>query len=409
MIDNDQSDSLLYQIIIFILSLMLLIWFLFYYTGPLHRTSKYEHMVNIKKPDKDITWTTDETCPYEMTKVYTDILNEYGIKHDKKDWLLYFPCTYNDSDKEIDKVKPINSEQRIFIITNTNEISSKSDLWLNLVKKYGPVKASTLAPKTYVLYDDADIKLFEKEYDPNKIYIMKKNIQRQEGIKITDNKEEIINGYKNNNFVVAQELLSDPYLIRGRKTNMRFYLLLVCQKGEVSSYVHNDGFMYYTKVSFVKGSKDFATNVTTGYIERWIYKVNPLTHDDFRKYLDDPETDRVLLDKEIDLIKNKNKISDVVFKRIYELLEQVVKAVERTVCKGTHLENNITFQLFGVDIAVSDTLEPKIIEINIGPNLGTHDGRDSEIKHKVVRDIFKVLKITPKSEKEDNGGFIQLT
>jgi hypothetical protein len=230
----------------------------------------------------------------------------------------------------------------------------------------------------------------------------------------TNNKDEILKGFSDQ-YVVAQELLSDPYLIRDRKTNMRFYLLLVCQNNEVSAYVHNDGFMYYTKVPFIKNSKEFAPNVTTGYIERWIYKVNPLTHSDFRNYLDDHNRELVLSEKE--LIKNNTnnqkisentnnqKISNVVFSRIYELLKKVVIAVQHTVCQGTHLQNNITFQLFGVDIAVSDSLEPKIIEINIGPNLGTHDGRDSEIKHTIVRDIFKVLKIVPDT---NSHNFIQL-
>ena len=55
-------------------------------------------------------------------------------------------------------------------------------------------------------------------------------------------------------------------------------------------------------------------------------------------------------------------------------------------------------------MAVDDKMKPKIIEINIGPNLGIHDDRDSELKHRVVRDIFKVLKIIP----DGNNGFIRI-
>lgn len=297
--------------------------------------------------------------------------------------------------------KPSNKDQRIFIVNNTDELASKSDLWKNLVKKYGRNEALKLSPNSYVLYDSKDKDLFKKEYDPNKLYIMKKNIQRQEGIKISSDMHEILNGYSDN-YVVAQELLQDPYLVRGRKTNMRFYLLLVCQNNEVDAYVHNNGFMYYTKKEFIKESPDFASNITTGYIERWIYKVNPLTHQDFKKYLDDHNRNLLLAEKE--LVKNKEQISKVVFDRIYDLLLKVVKAVDHTVCNGGGLENNLTFQLFGVDIAVDDELKPKIIEVNIGPNLGTHDDRDSEVKHNVVRDIFKTLKIVP----DENNGFIHL-
>ena len=68
---------------------------------------------------------------------------------------------------------------------------------------------------------------------------------------------------------------------------MRFYILLICQNNEIWDYVHNDGFMYYTKTPFVQNGLSDGPNITTGYIERWIYHVNPLTHDDFRNYFDD--------------------------------------------------------------------------------------------------------------------------
>ncbi len=386
--------------IISLIIILILVWMIY---SSHEYMENLEHMVNIKPPKKEITWGTDKFCTYQMTQVYLDILKDYNIKQDNDDWVLYFPCTYDGSTEEIKKIndnKDIN--KRIFIVTNTDEMASKSDLWKNLVKKHGRTESMKMAPTSYVLYDDVDMNLFKKEYDKNKIYIMKKNIQRQEGLKITNDINEILKG-KNDDYVVVQELLSDPYLIRGRKTNMRFYLLLVCQNGEVNAYVHNDGFMYYTKVPFKKNSKEYAPNITTGYIERWIYKVNPLTHQDFRNYLDDHN--RELTNAERELIENNQKISEVVFNRINELLVKVVEAVDYKLCKGSQLEKNITFQLFGVDIAVDNTLHPKIMEINIGPNLNTHDGRDSEIKHKVVRDIFKTLKIIPD---DTSNGFIHL-
>lgn len=154
---------------------------------------------------------------------------------------------------------------------------------------------------------------------------------------------------------------------------------------------------------FIKKSIEYGHNITTGYIERWIYHVNPLTHGDFRKYLD--ETDREMLDSENELLKKGEKISKVVFDKIYLLIKNMCNAISFAVCKGdSHIKDYITFQLFGVDIAVDDKLEPKVMEVNIGPNLATHDGRDSDIKHMVVRDILKVLKVIP----DNDNNFIKL-
>lgn len=387
------------NLLIIILLILILSIFLINITN---RYNQNEYMVNISPVTREVKWARDPLCRYAMTQAYTDILKEYSINETTdNDWAIYFPCSYNNNRFEIGKIKPTSSDQRIFIVTNTDEIASKSNLWKNLVKMYGRDKAKIMAPNSYSLNDPEDRDLFEKEYNPNMLYILKKNIQRQEGLKLSNNKDEILNGYKQN-YVVAQELLQDPYMIKGRKTNMRFYVLLVCQNNEISAYVHNEGFVYYTKMPFKKNTLEFGPNVTTGYIERWIYQVNPLTHGDFKKYLD--SKDRELIPAEKEIIKNGGVISKVVFDRIYSLISDVINAISFSVCKGTHIQDYISFQLFGVDIAVDDKLNSKIIEVNIGPNLATHDGRDSEVKHTVVRDILKVLKIVP----DVNNGFIKI-
>lgn len=363
-----------------------------------------EYMVNISSIDRKVKWARDKSCKYKMIKVYQDTLDEYNIKEtNDDDWVIYFPCSYNNSSGQIKKIKPSLKDQRIFIVNNTDQISSKSNLWMNLVSKYGVEGAKKISPNSYVLYDKEDIRRFENEYDPTKIYIMKKNIQRQEGIKITSNKDTIINGNKDN-YVVVQELLQDPYLIRDRKTNMRFYVLLVCQNDELSVYVHEEGFIYYTKMPFKPNTSEWGNNITTGYIERWIYHVNPLTHNDFREYLNDPDRDYSDQEKNIVNQLNNKKLSEYVFDRIYELISKVIKALDHKLCVGSQLKKHITFQLFGFDIALDDKLDPKIIEVNVGPNLKFHDKRDSEIKHMVIRDIFKVIKIVP----NDDNKFIKI-
>jgi len=367
-------------IIIFVIVTILIIWYII----KSKNGKNIETMIDLSGSNKSLKWTIDKDCKYDMVNVYTDILKEYSINKtssDNNDWVIYFPCSYNDPLSEMKKIKPTSNNQRIFIVSNTDEIASKSMLWQNLVKKYGRVEASKMSPVSYVLYDKDDKELFKKEYDPNKIYIMKKNIQRQEGLMITKDKNEILNGFSNN-YVVVQELLQDPYIIRGRKTNMRFYVLVVCQNNSLNAYVHQEGFMYYTRMPFEKNSQKDGNNITTGYIERWIYHINPLTHNDFKQYLD-----------------THNQNSKIVYNRIYDLIRKVINACDK-LCKDGPLKEYITFQLFGVDIALDDKLYPKIMEVNVGPNLATHDERDSDVKHKVVRDIFKVLQIVPN---KDNG------
>jgi len=338
-------------------------------------------------------WRTYNLCTYSMTKICLDILNENNItKTYGNDWIVYFPCSYDDIDDEIKNLKGLNlsnvtdKDKKIFVIPNSDQLASKSDLWLNVLNKYGLDKAKIMCPMTYVLYKDEDVKQFQNEYDENKIYILKKNIQRQEGLKITKDKDEIINGFKNQ-YVVVQELLQNPYLINGRKINLRFYVLVVCTDNKLSTYVYNDGFMYYTKHAFAPNSLDFWSNVTTGYIDRWVYDVNPLTHKDFKKYLD-----------------NKNISSNIVFKNIYKLIADLILSVETKFCKENEFNFCTTFQLFGIDLALDDKLEPKIIECNKGPNLIENDERDGQLKTSLVKDIFKIVNIID----NNHNNFVQI-
>ena len=347
----------------------------------------------VRKKHK-ISWSRNR-CFYATNQTFDDIFNKYNIGKNDDKWQLFLPCNYDEINKEIDQL-PVKENAKYFIVANTDEMVAKELLWKNVVLYHGLEKALTMMPQSYILYDPEDVKKFERNYVPNKIYIMKKNIQRQEGLKITKNKNEIVNGFKNGGYVVVQELLQNPYIIDGRKTNMRFYILVTVINNNLKVYVYNDGFMYYTKDNFVKNSTEAGPNITTGYIDRSVYDKNPLTHTDLVKYLDTHEKP----------IENR-PISATVFERIYFLLSQVYASYYGKL-NAEKLKNNLTFQLYGIDIAFSDKFEPVIIEINKGPDMDAKDKRDAELKHNVVEDILITVGIVDQPTTERENGFIKL-
>jgi len=377
-------------ILIFVLLILIIIYLL------AHINIKIETMVDVPY-DSNLRWTA--ACDDAVKGTIGDVLRDYSFTKDTDKWKLYFPCDYSLSDDEFKKLPP-KSDARYFIIDNADEMASKNWLWKNLVAKYGLEKASVMTPITYALDNENDIKRFEHDYSSNKVYILKKNIQRQEGLLITRDKQVILNG-RTNGYVVVQELLQDPFIISGRKTNMRFYVLVICNKTDFDVYVYNNGFMYYTKDPFVLNSTEIAPNITTGYIDRQVYKENPLTHDDLKTYLDNPE--RQLSIEELRIRNDGQLISDIYFNRIYKLLRDSFISFIGKVGKQAK-DNNIYFQLFGVDVAVNNKLIPKIIEINKGPDLGAKDERDSQLKHALTIDIFKKIGGLP----ENNNGFIKI-
>ena len=353
---------------------------------PSHEIENFTEKQEIIK----VGWTVN-TCPYIVTENIKSVFEKNNIKRQtdnlSSESLIHLPCTYDNIEKEINNLNlKKDSQNKVFIIHGADQIVAKDYLWKNLLKKYGLEKTLDLIPMTYILYEKNDIKRLKEDYQDNNIYILKKNVQRQEGLKICKNLNEIIKN--KSDYVLAQELLQDPYLINNRKINLRVYVLVICYQDTYKVYVYNDGFMYYTKDEYKPGSLDFGPNITTGYIDRWIYDVNPLTHQDFREYLD-KERDNTDVEKEI--LYNNRKISNYVFNNIYKLIKDVFAAFYGKIGNGEILKNHLSFQLFGVDVAVDNQLGAKIMEVNKGPDLGSKDKRDEILKQGVIQDTLKLV------------------
>lgn len=346
---------------------------------------------------ENFKWMKRDSCKYKTNKTLLHVLKKYGIgKGDLVDWNMYVPCSYNNVDLELRSIPP-QPNKKIFIIHNCDAITSKNNLWKIILNKYGLGGAKKIMPETYILknFDNSiDRDRFVQGYEKGKLYILKKNIQRQRGLKITNKPDDVLYG-ANKGYVIAQDLLQNPYLINGRKINLRIYLLIVCKNNKIEAFAHKNGFMYYTATKFKKNSTDIKYNVTTGY-DRKIYATNPLTLEDFRYYLDN--TYRKLYPEESKLLYNSEKISDALFYKIYQMLNKVINAADGHIC-GTknvpsHISGQTSFQLFGVDVAVDNSLCTQIMEINKGPDLNAKDERDKQVKINVITDILTTLGLT---------------
>jgi hypothetical protein len=360
-----------------------------------------ENMINIKY--SETKWNRND-CKYYMNQTYLDEFKKHNIQKDDKDWNLYCPCSYDNPKKEINNM-PVVKGAKYFIIDNVDYLIAKEWLWKILVKHYGLDKTCTIMPKSYILNEESELDRFKQDFIPTKLYILKKNVQRQKGLKITNNKNEIINA-KNQKFALVQELLQNPYLIDGHKINLRVYILVICKNNELNVYVHKDGFLYYTPKKFKKNSIDTDENITTGYIDRKIYEVNPLTHDDLRNYFDNPK--RNLSNTEQNIRNQGLKVSQICFNRINTLIRDIFMAFVGKLGSSKKFSDNVMFQLFGADVAIDENLNAMIMEINKGPDMGAKDKRDSDLKHKVVNDILIQVGAIDKQKIKDESKFISV-
>lgn len=323
----------------------------------------------------------------------------HGMNRNSKDWEYYFPCEYNSCEARIKQFETeVNDKKKIFIIDGCDWPASKMALWKLLKDVYTNDVAATIMPQTYLLDDQEDLKKIKKNYNKNLkikknfMYILKNYAQRQEGLKIVQNYDDIMSGYKNG-FYLVQDYLYNPFLIENHKINFRYYTLIVCREGKVEGYIHKDGFVYYAPKVYDENNPDFNIHITTGYIDRAVYDTNPLTLDDFRNYLE----------------KQKSGSSKIWDNNVNKLMHNVIKAVATKVCKNAKLHKHTLFQLFGSDVAPTKDLVGYLMEINKGPDLDAKDERDKKVKYKMQQDIFKVIdQVDEKGKPFTNNRFVRV-
>ena len=317
----------------------------------------------------------------KLTNLFAKAAEEHGLNRNNSKWDYYFPCEYNSCEARVKKFETeVEDKKKIFLIDGCDWPASKMALWSLLKEYYGNDSAAELMPQTYLLDKQEDLDKIKSNYTKNLqiksnfMYILKNYAQRQEGLKIVQKYEDIMDGYKNG-FYLVQDYLYNPFLINNHKINFRYYTLIVCREGVVEGYIHKDGFVYYAPKVYDDNDPDFDKHITTGYIDRAIYDTNPLTLDDYRAYLE----------------KQKVGSSLVWDDNVNKLMHDVIQAISTKVCKNTKLQKHTLFQLFGSDVAPTKNLTAHLMEINKGPDLDAKDERDKKVKYRMQQDIFKVI------------------
>lgn len=275
--------------------------------------------------------------------------------------LADYPNLYNT-------VNQIDACSFIYGLLTIDRFASKSEMYRYLKSTLPEKEVNAIMPKTYLLSQD-DLWKFNQEYDPSKLYIFKKNIQRQTGVKITRNVQHI-EDFELEGYVVCQELLTDNFLVGRRKINVRKYVIIVVKK-DVRVYLYYNGFIYYAKALYNAKSSSEDVHITTGYIDREIYDTNPLTLQELYKQLG-PRAGR--------LKQNIVRTLRTVFQAYAPLLK----------IKESRNAPKTNFAILGCDIAIDSQLDVKLMEINKGPDMGVKDDRDGLLKQDLVSQSLRV-------------------
>ena len=297
---------------------------------------------------------------------------KYFIPNYPKDFFIPNYPTYNELYvSELSKLKP-NKLRYLAILPNADSFVSKNNLW-NILRD---TKFSYIVPETYLLDNFNDLARFKLNYQDNKLYILKKNIQNKKGIKlIKDTPEKIIGEYYNNDYKVLQEYIYNTVL--GKVFVIRVYILAIKRKEEKVE-------VYYNKYNKLLFAKEKINNLA-------INNLSLITDSSCRN---NPRNLRGLLDllESSDLLELSNNLanSEILSSNLNKVLLGIKYIIEKQ--SNNVLPNLVKYQLFGVDIICNNNLECYLLEINKNPNmLNYHCKEEFQEKNIIKNDIINLV------------------
>ena len=330
--------------------------------------------------------------------IYKEILNEESVNltQDLSEFNLYYPCGYNGVEKEL-RALDLGGKtgQNIFGICGSDTIASKSSLWKVVSEHYGREFASKLIPESWLLKDNREFPLFKQQFTADKIYILKKNVQRKKGIKLTSDLEEVENAYKSK-YVMVQEK-HDSIIINKRRLNLRIYVFVVYKNGKKSVYIHDSAKVLYTSKDVEENSssnsEEFETLITNSYVtDLEIYNKNPLTLNKLLVYLEE----------------NRGVNSVALKQKIYDVLKNIMIALLPRVCNCKNMRDQNMYQMFGADVLIDTKFKPYVLEFNKGPDMKHKDDADYKLKKKVIFDTFEKIGVIQGKDKTYENGYTQI-
>eukprot|EP00752_Nemacystus_decipiens_P018709 g16773.t1 len=192
---------------------------------------------------------------------------------------------------------------------------------------------------------------------------------------------------------VVQRYISNPYLVGGKKFDLRIYVLVTSFR-PLTVYIYRDGFAKFSSARF---STDHAhlqnelMHLTNHAVQRRGKAVgNKWRLKKFKIYV---------------AMRHGRKAMDKLFWDIQALVVRTVRAVDRLVIHDAQ-----SFELFGYDVLVDETLRPWLLEVNASPSLGASNREDLRLKKQMVGDALDIVdvegRVPPGSPvREHVGGF----
>ena len=175
---------------------------------------------------------------------------------------------------------------------------------------------------------------------------------------------------------VAQRYLDDPYLVGGKKFDMRIYALCMSY-APLKVYLYREGFARFTNVRYSMNKND----IDNPYIH--------LTNHAIQKKDDSYDASTTDLKwsigelKRFMITKHGAEAVNECFAGIQNIILNSLRSVSQVIINDKHC-----FEMYGYDVMIDSNLKPWLIEVNASPSMSSDTQSDHDLKFGLLDDML---------------------
>ncbi|XP_064640679.1 probable tubulin polyglutamylase TTLL9 isoform X2 [Lineus longissimus] len=308
----------------------------------------------------------------------------------------------------------LHEHMRISHFRNHYELTRKNLMVKNLKrtkrateKEQGKLEAQKydFFPTTFELPSEYHIFVEEFKKNPGTVWIMKPVAKSQgKGIFLFKKLKDITDWKKGEYQIpsdpnrdapetyVVQRYIMNPYLIGGRKFDMRIYLL-VTSYIPLKAWLYRGGFARFSNTRYsLESIDDNYVHLTNVAIQKTAPDYDPekgckWSLPQLRQYL---------------IAKHGLESVERSFRDIDNILIKSLQSVQKVMINDKHC-----FEMYGYDILFDSDLKPWLVEINASPSLTASNKDDYDLKFGLMEDVLNIIDMEGRlSGKEKRvGGF----
>ncbi|NXT09380.1 TTLL4 polyglutamylase, partial [Prunella fulvescens] len=285
--------------------------------------------------------------------------------------------------------KAIREHQKLNHFPGSFQIGRKDRLWRNLLKMQARCgkKEFNFFPQSFIL--PQDIKLLRKAWEEGasrqKWIVKPPASARGNGVQVIHKWSQL----PKRRPLVVQRYLHKPYLIGGKKFDLRLYVYVTCYD-PLRIYLFKDGLVRFASCRYSSSMESLSNK----FMHLTNYSVNKKN----TKYKSNSDVTacqghKWALRALWSYLSQKGVNSEAIWEKIKDIVIKTIIASEpyvNSLVKMYVRRPYCCHELFGFDIMLDENLKPWILEVNISPSLHSNSPLDVTIKGQMIRDLLNL-------------------